>query len=314
MSRVITRRQAIKRGVTLAQQRHRLGRGDWQRIFDGVFATHAGQVTYRERLLAATLARGPGAVVTLECALNLWGLTDREPPIITLAEPASTHRVRELPGVRVSRRRRLTTARRHGIPVTSLAQTLIDLAATMPIDDLIALVSRAVATHKVTVAALREELGRHPLHPRRTLLAEVLAAAEDGLESVAEVRYVRDVEDAHGLPRMERQVPLDAEAVRDGRSRRLDFRDRKRGLGVEIDGELWHRDRQAADRAKDRAVAGRGETMLRAGWYEVLQSPCAVAADVAVAQIARGWTGRPKRCSPECRILEDPRLRGLTRS
>ena len=310
MSKVVTRQRALKRGVTLSRQRHLLARGDWGRVFDGVFVMHGGEVTYLERLEAAALARGEGAVVSLLCALHLWGLLDRQPPVMTLAEPAATHRRRALPGVRVRRRRRLATTRRHGIPVTTLAQTLIDVGGTAPLDDLISWISRAVATRKVTLPALREELAHHPLHPRRMLLADILEAAESGLESVAEIRYVRDVEKPHGLPPMARQVPLDGTAaMADGRCRRIDFRDAERRLGLEIDGELVHRDRQTVDRRRDREAAGRGDTNLRAGWFEVLESPCELAADVAVAQLARGWQGTPRACSRDCALLLDPRLR-----
>lgn len=215
MSSVITRQQALARETTPAKLRHVLARGTWQRVFPGVYVMHTGTVTYRERLEAATLARGDGARVSLECALHLWGLTDREPPIITLAEPAPTHRRRSLPGVRVRRRRRLSAGTRHGIRVTGLPQTILDLAALpgRPTDETVALITRAVAARKVTVHELRRELGLHPVHPVRAVLDEVFGAAADGLESVAEVRYADTVERAHGLPTMERQRPMDGPAA-----------------------------------------------------------------------------------------------------
>jgi hypothetical protein len=236
---VLSRQQAFARGHTPAQVRHLLARGTWQRLLPGVYLTHTGRPAWRDRLQAAVLRRGEGAVVTLECALRLWGLTDREPGVLTLGEPAQTHRRRTVPGVRVRRRRRLTRATRYGIPVTGAAQTVIDvlgMPGRTPEDD-IALITRAVGRRAVTVAELRAELAHHPRHPRRLGLAEVLEAAAEGLGSAAEVRYVERVERPHGLPRMERQVPLDGlVAVGDGRSRVLDLKDRKRGVGLEIDG------------------------------------------------------------------------------
>ncbi|MFC6420357.1 hypothetical protein [Ornithinimicrobium tianjinense] len=265
--------------------------------------------------MAATLARGDGAVASLECALSLWNLADREPQILTLAEPANTHRRTTLPGVRVRRRRRLTRVRRYGIPVTSAAQTVLDVLA-MPgrtPDDDVALITRAVSRRKVTVAELRAELAHHPRHPRAGALSEILIAAAEGLGSVAEVRYVERVERPHGLPTMERQAPMDGlQAQADGRSRTLDFRDRERGIGLEIDGDLWHRERQVRDRGRDREFAGRGEVSLRAGWIEVVERPCELAVDVALVQIARGWTGRPSACGPDCAVGRDTRLRQLS--
>lgn len=196
--------------------------------------------------------------------------------------------------------------------MTSLAQTIIDVLAlpVTTVDDALALLTRAVSTRRITVPQLREELSHHPRHPRREVLREVLAAAEGGLASTAEARYVRDVEQAHGLPSMERQVPMDgAQAVVDGRARRLDFKDRGRGLGLEIDGDFFHSTRQRLDRGRDREAAGKGEVTIRAGWVEVVAFPCELAADVAAAHRARGWTGQPSACSPSCRLPHDTRWR-----
>ena len=196
--------------------------------------------------------------------------------------------------------------------MTSAAQTIMDVLALpgrTPDDDM-ALIARAVSRGRVTVEDLREELAHHPRHPRRGALGEVLDAAAQGLGSAAELRYVERVESPHGLPRMARQVAMDGqEAQADGRSRRLDFRDRERGLALEIDGDLWHRERQVRDRGRDRELAGRGEVSLRAGWIEVVEQPCELAVDVALAQMARGWTGRPTACGPGCAVGRDARLR-----
>lgn len=309
---VISRRQALARGMTPAKIRHRLRTKQWQRIFPGAYATYSGEISWRHRARAATLARGSGAVVSLHCALHLWGLHPSQPQILTLAEPDAIHRCGSLPGVRTRRRRRLATAVRRQVPVTSLAQTIIDVLAlpAVTVDDALALLTRAVTTRRITVRQLREELSHHPRHPRRDVVKEVLAAAEGGLGSAAEARYVRDVEQAHGLPRMERQVPMDgAQAVADGRARRLDFKDRGRGLGLEIDGDFFHSTRQRQDRGRDREAAGKGEVTIRAGWVEVVAFPCELAADVAAAHRARGWTGQPSACGPACRLPRDPRWR-----
>lgn len=303
MSAVITRAAAQRQGISLARQRHLLARGTWQRLHDGVYVRHTGPVSYRERLEAAVLARGPGACVSLECALTLWGLSDRQPPIITLAEPATTHRTRALPGVRVRRRRRLAVAVRHGIPVTSGAQSVLDVAAlTDARDELVALVTRALARRVVGVAELRAELAHHPRHRHRAFLGELLTVAAEGLESAAEVRYAVDVERAHGLPRSRRQVADGPTAVRDGRSRRVDVRYDEQRVVVEVDGELWHRERAHEDRARDRQAAARGEVVLRAGWADVAGAPCALAAEVAAVLLTRGWGGMARPCGAGCPV------------
>ena len=311
MGTVVTRKQALARGISLGAQRHRLESGQWQRVFDGVYVTHSGAVTWRERATAAVLARGDGAVVTLDGALHLWQL--RPGRDHHLGEPASCHRRRRLPAVRTRRRRRLAVATRYGIPVTSVEQTVLDVIALprTTVDDAIALITRAVAQRRTTLGALREELSHHPAHPWRRILEEYLDVALEGLESVAEVRYVRDVEQAHELPTMRRQVLVGTPSeIVDGRSRRLDLKDLERGLGLEIDGELFHRDRQLSDRTADRWAAGQGEVTLRAGWVEVVSRPCELAADVAAAQRARGWTGTPTACGPDVHAAPPTRASG----
>lgn len=308
MSSVISRRQALAEGTSIGAVRYRVDRGDWQQVFRATYVRHTGEVTWLERVEAAALARGVGAVVSLRCALHLWGLHPEQPSIITLAEHFDTHRNSSLDGVRTRRRRRLTVARRYGIPVTTLPQTVLDVIALRPrdVDGSMALITRAVSSRKVTVAQLRAELVHHPRHPAGDLLHEALAATEEGLGSAAEVRYARDVEEAHGLPRMQRQSPLDRHDGR-ARVRRLDFRDPARRLAVEIDGALWHRERQLIDRQRDREVAGQGGVVLRAGWVEVVSHPCRLAADIAAAQQARGWTGSLRPCGHNCAVGADPR-------
>lgn len=51
-----------------------------------------------------------------------------------------------------------------------------------------------------TDARLREALASRPGQPHRRLLLEPLDIVAEGAEGAAEVRYVRDVERAHGLP------------------------------------------------------------------------------------------------------------------
>lgn len=326
--RVMTRGQALAQGFSPKAIRWAVERGRWQRPFRGVFVTHSGTITWHERLEAAVLAAGSEAAASRECALALWGLSTTKPSFLTIDVPESRIVRTRLPGVRVRRRSRNTRTTRKGIPVTGLHQTVLDVLALprWSIDDVVSLLAKACAPGRSSPATLREELAHHPGHPRRELLTELLETAELGLGSGAEWRYVTDVERAHGLPAMTPQVHLDpGPSSRDGasthpgagrvdpldvrgRRRRMDFFDEERALGLEIDGELYHRDTFRRDRARDRESAGRGRLILRACFVDVVATPCELAADVAVVQINRGWRGRPTPCSPTCALATDPRL------
>jgi hypothetical protein len=139
--------------------------------------------------------------------------------------------------------------------------------------------------------------------PRRRLLTEVLDDVAAGACSALERRYLLRVERPHGLPTAQRQ-----RRVREGRSSA--YRDVEylgTGLVVELDGRLGH-ERPAdrwADLDRDVATALRGGLTVRLGWQQSLQ-PCRTAAAVSLLLAARGWTGRPVLCSPDCCV----RVRG----
>ena len=78
--------------------------------------------------MAAALACGPGAVVSHHAAAAIWGLRPWNGPI----DVTTTRRLRRRQGIRVHRTRCLDArdiTRRHGIPLTTPARTLLDLAA-----------------------------------------------------------------------------------------------------------------------------------------------------------------------------------------
>jgi hypothetical protein len=71
---------------------------------------------------------------------------------------------------------------------------------------------------------------------RRPWLVEALADVADGVMSPIELRYMRDVERAHGLPSAKRQARREL----DGGVRYLDNFYEAFRLCVEIDGRLTH--------------------------------------------------------------------------
>ena len=114
-----------------------------------------------------------------------------------------------------------------------------------------------------------------------------------------ELRYLRDVERAHSLPRSRRQAPT-------GDGRRRDVEYEEFGLVVEIDGRLGHQawaERQR-DGRRDRGAAVNGRLTIRAFWPDLVPTPCALAGDVAAILRTRGWTGQPSRCGATCSLRE----------
>ncbi|HEY7439074.1 MAG TPA: type IV toxin-antitoxin system AbiEi family antitoxin domain-containing protein [Acidimicrobiia bacterium] len=172
-----------------------------------------------------------------------------------------------------------------GIPVTSVARTLLDLTAVVSPKRAERALDHALARRMVTVPALTQVLavcsarGRRRLATFRSLLDE----RTDGYvapESELEARFV-ELARVHCLPEPERQVDL---GDSDGWVGRVDFRF-PGGVIVEVDGYEGHSqllDRRA-DEARDRRLAAEGWQVLRFGWTAVTVEDGAVAATVRAA-------------------------------
>lgn len=243
---------------------------------------------------------GRGATLTLSTAAYLWGLTERQPPMIALAVPAHRSVVR-VPGTRIRRRRHLETTVVRRLPVTSVAQTIVDLTDEpgCTAAESVAWAARACQQGKSRAPDLLDELARRRAHRHRGALRVALGDIGDGVESVAEQRYVNDVERAHGLPTFDRQSPARSG---DGDVRR-DFESLEFGVVVEIDGQLWHSGPAfRSDRLRDRQAAADGKVTLRAGWVDVTEAACDLAADIVRTLWQRGWSGHPRPCSIRCAV------------
>ncbi len=107
-----------------------------------MYAVSQSPLSMRGRYLAAVMACGPRAALSYRSAADLRRIRPSSGPIEVSVPEVS----RELPGVRVHRTRMLdpqdfTVV--DGIPVTSVARTLLDLAAVLSPADLEVVIDRA---------------------------------------------------------------------------------------------------------------------------------------------------------------------------
>ncbi len=178
---------------------------------------------------------------------------------------------------------------------------MLDLTqSAVTFDDVCGWVTRAFArdlTDETRLAAAMQARGRLRW---RADLRELIAASAGGDHSVLEFRYHRDVERAHGLPESRRQVAFRTASGTQGRRDRVY---QEYTLVVELDGRLAHPiENQWQDKRRDNAAAASGQQTLRYGWTDVTRQPCATAAEVAQVLRRRGWSGRPRPCSPGCPV------------
>jgi hypothetical protein len=152
----VTRAQLLGIGMSADAIKHLIGRRFLISVHAGVYAV--GYVRRRplERAHAAVLACGEGALLSHDSAAALYELRQwpRVPEVTVV-----THRLR--PGVRVHRSRTLTRAdvtRQYGIPVTTAARAILDVADRLSDAELIQIVSDARRAARLGPTALHRLL------------------------------------------------------------------------------------------------------------------------------------------------------------
>src|SRR5215208_1794595 len=160
---VISLWQLLALAFTRKAVRHRVEKGRLHPIFRGVYAVGTPNTTRFGFLIAAVLACGQGAALSHESAAELWGIRRREGGPVHVAVPGTSCRRHE--GIVVHRRLGLVTTKRHGIPVTTIADTLIDLAASLSRDHLEAAINQADHLDLISPGQLGEALDQPSPRP-----------------------------------------------------------------------------------------------------------------------------------------------------
>jgi predicted transcriptional regulator of viral defense system len=296
----ISRQQLLDAGLNPQLIIRRIERNRWQQLYRGVYATFTGPPPRETWLWAAVLRAGNGAVLSHQTAAELHGLIDAPAESIFVTVP-STRRI-TTPGIviRMSGRVAQSTQPNREPPRTTLEETVLDLAQlARSFDDACGWITRACGRRLTTEEKLRAALASRKKMRWRTELDDVLAAAGDGIHSVLEYRYVRDVERAHGLPRSRHQVRV----VIDGKTVYRDAYYEEYQVAVELDGRLAHPDDERwRDSQRDNKARAQGVQTCRYGWRDVYGNPCETA--LLQAQILRqhGWRGSPRPCSAGCPV------------
>jgi len=164
---VVCSAQVARAGLSAQWVRNRVRTGWLQRLHRGVYLVGPLE-TEHSRLMAAALAAGPGALISHYPAAVLWELCPpREGPIdVTVPD----RKARSRPGIIVHRAtlHPQDISRRHGIPVTSAARTVLDLAATAPLRDVDRAVNEALVQHRVsTIPSMSSSAVTHTTGERR---------------------------------------------------------------------------------------------------------------------------------------------------
>lgn len=301
---VISRRQVLECGGRPCDIRKRVRRREWAVVHPGVYVNHTGHPNRQQQEWAAVLFYWPAALHR-ESALRVANVrrdrTNADESRLVHVVVDATRSVSVRPGVEVERvrgaRRWLTQHR--WPPRVRLEFALLKVASGRDLEGAVAVLADACAQGRTTPSKLIETLTLLTRLPRRSVLLEILDDVSTGAHSVLERRYLREVEQAHGLPAGERQV----REVSAGKQVRRDLKYRAQGVLVELDGQFGHRDAEDrwADLDRDIAAAVSHAITIRLGWAQVL-APCRVASSISTILQSHGWQGTPTRCHPECPI------------
>lgn len=267
----IARRQLLGAGLTSDQVKGWLATGRLHREHPGVYALGHAAPTPFGREQAAVLACGEGAVLSHASAAFVWGMA-REPTGSVQLTRCGPHR-RGPKGIHIHHSKSFEVRRREGLPITSPARTLIDLASTEP-KALERALNEARIRRLVTHAELQAEIKTR----RRgsATLRALLATGPTLTRSEAERRLVSLI--------LKAQLPAPRTNTRVG-GHEVDAYWPEQRLVVEVDGFAFHSSPAAfeRDRLRDADLQELGLRVRRVTWKQLAETPERVVARLAVA-------------------------------
>jgi hypothetical protein len=238
----VARRQLLELGVRHGLIRGRLASGAWVTVHAGVYCIGPRRNDPVSRAAAAVLACGPGAVLSHASAASLWEFL----PQWSFPLEVTAERRHERPGITSHRCPSLQprdTTRQRGVPTTTRARTILDLAPRLTHKQLTRLVNDALRERDLRPAALKDVLERNRYHPGARLLRPFLESPHNPTNSPFEDDFLAFCQ-KYGLPRPEVNFPFNG--------RKLDAFFPEHGVIVECDGWHFHKDREAFENDRER--------------------------------------------------------------
>ncbi len=280
---VVSRGQLRELGLTDPAIDGRAASGRLYPVLHGVYAVGRGAVGWRGHMLAAVLACGEGTVVSHGSAAELLGLWDKRPVLVNVIAPGQAGR--KLDGIRWHRVPPPGPGEAgvcDGIPCTSPARTMVDLAGSLGDRSLSRLVEQAAVLRLLDVQEVDRVLagGRRRGVPRLRAILEAWRSKDGSkprLRSLLEARLRPELIEA-GLPCPRCNVELWI----DGERFEVDLLWEEQRLVIETDGEETHRTQVAfqRDRRRDQVLTAAGYRTARVTWRQLEDEPAAVLARI----------------------------------
>jgi hypothetical protein len=253
---VVTRRELLSAGVTVAEIKGRLDSGALIRVFPGVYRAGHRARSVEASYMAAVRACGEGALLSGLAAAWLWGLLTGAAPRPEVTAPTE----RRLKGVGTRRQRKMdprdATVWR-GIPITTVPATLVRIPSLLSFDELARAAHEAAVRHKICPEHVEAALARHPNAPGANLLRAIVRGDAPTLLSKLERGFRARLHQAN--------LQLPPLTNKKAGAHYVDCRWPDHHLTVELDSYRYHHTRHAweQDRRRDREARARGDEFRR---------------------------------------------------
>jgi very-short-patch-repair endonuclease len=248
-------------------------------VLRGVYSLSPPNTLRREgHWMAAVLAFGPEAVLSHASAAALWDLRRSSAGVVDVTVPGPGGRARRR-GIRLHRSVTLTDDQRtihHGIPVTTIARTLIDLADRYDRRTAERATDQAEVLTLFDLIKIRAAIEANPGRRGAAVMRRLLDEYEIGVgltESELEDEFLRLCA-RYRIPRPDLQERLGPG--------RVDFIWRDQRLVVEVDSWRWHggRNKWESDQRRDIRLQRDGFRVARFSYLRVVREPESVAEDL----------------------------------
>jgi very-short-patch-repair endonuclease len=243
---VLTTKQLGLSSGSIAQ---RIQAGTLHRVHRGVYAVGHARLSEKGKFMAATLAAGKGAALCGLSAAVYWQAWRRKVTEIHVLAPRGR---KPKPGLRIHTTRQVHPSdviEHDGIPVTTMARTLVDLTDVLTSHQLANVIHEAAFRNRFNRQATYAAMARANGRRRLVRLAEALRSEGPGTRSDLEDRFLELVGSEARVNPTIAGLEVDFE---------ID------GLVIEIDGPGHRRPRtQRQDRARDAILNAAGYSVLR---------------------------------------------------
>lgn len=261
---------------------HRLQTGYLFQIHQGVYAVGRQSLTPRGYWMAAVLAAGPDAVLSYHRAAELHGIRQSNQVKVDVTIPKGHRSDRPTIRIHSGTLDPEDIATVDGIPVTSVARTILDLAGVLDEDQLLRVIEEGDRLGTFDLRAMERAMARRPKSRGIPKVRHILADYRDAPDTRSKLeRDFWALIKTAGLPPPQLNTMVAGFLV--------DVCWPEWRLVVELDGRNFHARRRAfeTDRIRDATLQRHGFRILRITYKRVQEQPDAVLADIlALARLA----------------------------